>query len=152
MPIDHKKLLLWLALVAAAGPALAELGGNAASVAADQQRMMAQQRSTLAAATYTVQESQTPDGTTVREYVSSAGVVFAVTWNGPQPPDLRQLFGSKYFAEWQDAAKAQPARRGPLRVHQSDLVVHSGGHMRAYSGQAYVPQLVPAGVSVDELQ
>lgn len=152
MPIDYKKLLVWLALVAGAGPALAELGGNAASVAADQQHMMAQQRSTLAAAAYTVQEMQAPDGTVVREYVSSAGVVFAVTWKGPQVPDLQQLFGSKYFAEAQDAAKAQPMRRGPTRLQRPDLVVESGGHMRSYFGRAYVPQLVPQGVSVDQLQ
>lgn len=147
-----KRWLSFAMLIAAACPALAELGGNAASVAADQQHMMAQQRSTTAAATYTVQEMQAPDGTVVREYVSSSGVVFAVTWQGPQVPNLQQLFGSKYFGQWQDAAKAQPLRHGPQQIKQSDLVVESGGHMRSYSGRAYVPQLVPQGVSVDQLQ
>lgn len=152
MHMLSKGYLYFLVLMVTAGPALAELGGNAASVAADRQHMMAQQRSTVAAPAYTVQEMQAPDGTVVREYVSSAGVVFAVTWKGPQAPDLQQLFGSKYFSQWQDAAKAQPLRHGPQQIKQSDLVVESGGHMRSYVGRAYVPQLVPQGVPVDQLQ
>lgn len=147
----RRNLLTWLALLAAASPAVAELGGNVTSVEADQQHLMAQRR-ILAAAAYTVQEIQMPSGTVVREYVSPASIVFAVTWNGPQMPDLRQLFGSKYFGEWQDAVKAQGLRHRPMQVRQSDLVVQSGGHMRAHFGRAYVPQLVPQGVSVDQLQ
>ena len=151
MHIGSKLLLTGMAVVAAVSPALAELGGNADSVATDQQHMMAQ-RHAISATAYTVQEMQMPSGTVVREYLSPAGVVFAVTWNGPQMPDLQQLFGDRYFSELRSAAEAQGVRHGPLRVHQNDLVVHSGGHMRSYFGQAYVPQLVPEGVSVDELQ
>lgn len=146
-----RNLLAWLALLAAASPAMAELGGNVTSVEADQQHLMAQRR-ILAAAAYTVQEIQMPSGTVVREYVTPAGIVFAVSWSGPQMPDLRQIFGSKYFSQWQDAAKAQGLRHGPMQVQQPDLVVQTGGHMRAHVGLAYVPQLVPEGVSVDQLQ
>jgi hypothetical protein len=152
MPLmESKGLLVSLALLAAASPVLAELGGSADTVEADQQHMMAQRRA-LAATAYTVQEMSMPGGTVVREYVSAAGVVFAVTWNGPQMPDLKQLFGSRYFAEAQSAATKQGVRHGPVRVQQTDLVVHSGGHMRSYFGRAYVPQLVPEGVSADELE
>ena len=37
-------------------------------------------------------------------------------------------------------------------VRQPGLVVHSGGHMRAFVGHAYVPQLVPAGVATGEIR
>jgi hypothetical protein len=151
MRIKPRPMLLAAALVVAVSPALAELGGSAASVEADQQHLMAQRR-TLAAAAYTVQEIQMPSGTVVREYVSPAGIVFAVTWNGPQVPDLRQLFGSKYFVEVQDAARARRPSHGPQRIEQAGLVVESGGHMGSYFGRAYVPQLVPQGVSVNEMR
>jgi hypothetical protein len=35
---------------------------------------------------------------------------------------------------------------------QRDLVVHSGGHPRAFLGQAYLPLVVPAGVTAEELR
>lgn len=151
MHVLSKGYLSWLVLTIAAGPALAELGGSVDTVVADQQHLMAQRR-ILAAAAYTVQEMQMASGTVVREFVSPAGIVFAVSWNGPQMPDLRQLFGSKYFGEVQDAAKARRPSHGPQRIEQSDLVVESGGHMGSYLGRAYVPQLVPQGVSIDELR
>jgi hypothetical protein len=32
------------------------------------------------------------------------------------------------------------------------LVVHSGGRMRAFSGKAYLPDAVPAGVQSEEIR
>jgi hypothetical protein len=139
-----------MVLMAATAPVFAALGGDAASVDADRVRMKATHRM-IAGSTYSVQEIQTPAGTTIREYVSPAGKVFGVVWQGPQMPDLKQLFGD-YFGTYQDAAKAQRTSRGALRVVQPDIVVHSGGHMRAFFGRAYVPQLVPTGVSIDDIK
>ena len=60
--------------------------------------------------TYNVHEMQSAAGTVVREYISSAGEsagkVFAVTWQGPWPPDMRQLLGS-YFEQYMQAAKCK---------------------------------------------
>ena len=125
----------------------AALGGNAASVQADQIRMNATLR-TAATGQYTQYEIQMPSGTLVREYVSSAGVVFAVTWEGPSLPDLRQVLGT-YFAQYVEAA--QGAGAGSRMIQQPGLVVHTGGHMRAFFGKAYVPQLLPQGVSADDI-
>jgi len=141
---------LSLLLLIFACPVLAELGGDVASVVADRVHMKAASR-ILAQQKYTVVEIQTDAGTVVREYVSPSGKVFAVAWDGPRMPDLEQLFGS-YFASYQDAARTRRAGHGPLRVDQPGLVVHSGGHMRAFSGQAYVPQLLPQDVSVEEIK
>lgn len=138
-----------LLLLAWAGPAIAALGDNEASVAADQAKLKATRR-IVAAPLYTVHEIQQGSGTVVREYVSVQGQVFAVTWRGPLMPNLRQVLGS-YFADYH-AAAAKRAGRGPVRLHQPGLVLHSGGHMRAFSGQAYIPQLLPAGVAIDEIQ
>ena len=133
-------------------PVLAELGGDAATVRADQIRLQAVQRATLSNG-YNVHELQTESGIVIREYASTAGKIFAVTWQGPFMPDLSQLLGS-YFPAFKTAATARRAAgvRGPVAVQQSDLVVQSAGHMRAYSGRAYVPSLIPPQVSIEEIQ
>ncbi len=139
-----------LLLLALAGPAVAALGDNEASVAADQAKLKATRR-IVAAPLYTMHEIRQTSGTVVREYVSAQGQVFAVVWQGPQMPDLRQLLGN-YFADYRSAAAAKRAGRGLVRLRQSGLVLHSGGHMRAFFGQAYIPQLLPAGMAIDEIQ
>jgi len=130
--------------------ALAALGGDVASIEADRAHMKAQRR-IFSIQKFSVQEIRTSYGTTVREYVSPTGKVFAVVWEGAHMPDLQQLFGD-YFAAYQDAAKASRKGRGPLSIEQSDLVVYSGGRMRGFAGRAYVPQLVPLDVSLDEIK
>ncbi|HZV53677.1 MAG TPA: DUF2844 domain-containing protein [Rhodocyclaceae bacterium] len=143
-------LVLAANLLAQTTAALAALGGDAASIDVDRAHMKAQRR-IVAARKYSVQEMQLPSGTTIREYLSPAGKVFAVAWQGPHMPDLRQLFGD-HFEAYRDAAQGGRKARGPLRVEQPGLVVHSGGHMRGFAGRAYVPQLVPADVSIDEIK
>ena len=105
-------------------------------------------------ADHTVHEIRLPGGTRVREYVSVGGTVFGLAWQGPFRPDLQQLLG-RYFDQFQQAAqvaKSQRAGRGPLLVDTPGLVVHMGGHPRAFVGRAYVPDLLPSNFSVDEIQ
>ncbi len=142
------KLILPGLLLMLAPFAHAELGGNAGSIESDRVAMKATLRQ-VPAAQYTVHEITTPAGVQVREYLAPNGVVFAVAWNGPRIPDLRQLLGA-YFGVFKEAAGAQHGR-GPLHVERPDLVVHSGGHMRAFAGLAYAPQLIPPGVAVADL-
>ncbi|MGD0501656.1 MAG: DUF2844 domain-containing protein [Steroidobacteraceae bacterium] len=100
---------------------------------------------------YRVHEMQLPTGTVLREYAGLDGKVFAVTWNGPFIPNLKQSLGS-YFAEFAAAAPAAHGTRQHLEVRGPDLVVESAGHMRAHHGIAYLPQALPSGVSVGDLQ
>src|SRR5262249_51749114 len=89
--------------LALSSSALAALGGDVGSVAADRVALAAQLRST-AMVQYDVH--QIDSGTvTVREYVTRAGHVFAVTWDGPVPPDMQQLLG-EYFPRFNQAARA----------------------------------------------
>jgi hypothetical protein len=104
---------------------------------------------------FTVQQSTLPSGTVVREYVDANSTVFAVTWDGPAMPDLRSLFGDTYFSQYVRSARATAVNRngrGPMLVNQPTLVVQSSGRMRAFFGKAYVPQLLPRGVTVDQIQ
>jgi Protein of unknown function (DUF2844) len=134
-------------------PAWASLGGDTASIEADQIHLQGT-RKMIAAQNYTVHEIQAPGGAVVREYVSSSGKVFAVAWHGPWPPDLHQLLGS-YSEQYVQAVKAQSGTRmgrRPLIVEQPGLVVHSGGHPRAFAGMAYVPENLPQGLRAEDIQ
>ena len=142
-----------LLLLALPLPALAALGGDVASVHDDQAQMKGSLKTTQAEA-YSVHEITASANTVVKEYVSPAGKVFAITWHGPFVPNMQQLLGS-YYQQFADAAAAQReahTRRRTLNIQQSDLVVQNGGHMRSYFGKAYVPTLLPQGVSADEIQ
>ncbi|MGC1524329.1 MAG: DUF2844 domain-containing protein [Steroidobacteraceae bacterium] len=99
---------------------------------------------------FRVHEIQLPSGTAVREFVGADGQVFAVAWRGPAPPNLRQMLG-RFFEPFVAAAGARRTDPGHLQVRTADLVVQSGGHMRAFAGRAYLPQSVPNGVDLGEL-
>ncbi len=133
-----------------AAPAWAHLGGDAASVQTDTAALRGQVRTT-ATVQYDVHEIRN-GGLVVHEYTTRQGQVFAVTWQGPFKPDLRQLLGG-YFATYQSATSQQHA--GTHRVFalsRPDLVMESTGHLLAFRGMAYIPSLVPQGVSVQQLQ
>jgi hypothetical protein len=128
-------------------PAWAALGGSAATVATDRQQLRGELRS-VAAEGFSVQEISAADGSVVREYVSPSGRVFAVSWRGPVRPDLALVLGD-YFREFQQASRSRLHRRGPLVVRTDRLVVEMGGHMRAFHGRAYVPDLLPVTLSLE---
>ena len=139
-----------LSLLAMSSQTLAGLGGAATPLSADRVGDRVVQRA-VTARPYSVREVQTEDGGTIREYVSAEGKVFGVAWAGPTMPDLRALFG-EHFETFRQGVSTRPHGRGPLNIVSPDLVVQSGGHMRAFRGRAYVPQLLPAGVSGDEIE
>jgi hypothetical protein len=142
---------LALAATLAAPPARAALGEAEASVAQDREALAAVARGTTDHGGYSVHELER-GGTTIREYVSPQGVVFAVTWSGLANPDLRTLLGG-YAAEYERAAAGSPKVKGrrSRRVAAPHVVVDAWGHMRDRHGRAYVPELVPPGVSLDEI-
>ncbi len=131
----------------------ASLGGDANSVQTDQSKMQGTLRTT-SGDSYTLHEIQTPTGVAVKEYVSTSGKVFAVTWQGPIHPDLRQLLGAYFdqFVQAEQAQRAQRRGRGPLLIQQTGLVVQISGHMRSFLGKAYVPQMLPPGVRAEDLR
>lgn len=133
-------------------PARASLGGDAASVAVDAAALHGV-ASALPLQQYEVQEITGGNGVRVREFLNRDGIVFGVAWSGPVPPDLRLLLGASFEAYARGlAALKQPGTRRSVRVASPDLVVESGGHMRAYGGRAFLPRLIPAGVSTADLR
>jgi hypothetical protein len=100
---------------------------------------------------YVQQQAVSSTGVQVTEYVNAAGVVFAVTWQGPALPDLRELLGSHFEAYAAQGSQNARSTRSRVEVNQSDVLISSTGHMRAFSGRAWVPSLAPAGFSADDL-
>jgi Protein of unknown function (DUF2844) len=130
----------------------ATLGGDVSSVQSDVAHLQGSLRVT-ANASYAVHEIKTQTGVTIREYVSPAGKVFAVAWQGPWPPDLQQLLGP-YFSKFQHAMQSEKQRAGrsPVSVHQANLVVEHGGRMRSFAGRAYLADQIPSGVTLESIR
>ena len=128
-------------------PAFAVLGGDESSITTDAAQMKAS-ISITHSDLYSVHEMKIYSGTVVREYVSPGGRVFGIAWQGPFIPDLQQFLGS-YFQQYSAAAQSGTNRHASRRfvnVQRPGLIVQASGHMRAYSGRAYDPGLLPQGV------
>ena len=132
--------------------ASASLGGSTDSVEGDALHANGSLR-VQDAGRYTIYEIKISSWTTVREFVSPAGVVFGVAWEGRFVPDLKQLLGT-YFQNYSAAAQAEKSKsfgRRPLRMRLAGLVFETGGHMGSYYGRAYDPQIVPEKVAEQEI-
>lgn len=145
--------LIMLMLICGTVPGFswAALGGDMESVDEDQGNLNASEQITVSGESYTVYELSIATGTVVREYLSLDGKVFAVTWKGPLLPDLRQILGS-YFKQYSESASSKHGDHGHLVVRDPDLVVESGGHMRAFFGRAYLPKAMPPEVAVSDIK
>jgi hypothetical protein len=143
---------LCMAIVAAVQHAEAVLGESVESVESDRRVLSAVRGATTVRDGYTVHEVSS-GATAVREYVSPAGIVFAVAWTGVAHPDLTLLLGS-YAGEYENALERTPRKRGQraLRVQAERVVVEKWGHMRNLQGRAYAPDLIPPGVSIDAIK
>ena len=133
----------------------ASLGRDATSVQEDVAKMQGTLH-TSSGNSYTVHEIQAPTGVAIKEYASPVGQVFAVTWKGPIHPDLRQLLGP-YYDEYVQAVRTQRAQRGggghgPVLIQDAGLVVEVSGHLRSFTGRAYIPQQLPAGTRVEDIR
>src|ERR1700690_3966741 len=85
-----------------------------------------------AVSNYVTRDTRLATGTHVREYVSGSGVVFAVTWDGPVLPDLKALLGKHFDAMVAESARLPKAGRSHIAVNRPEVVINSGGHMRAF--------------------
>jgi len=141
---------LALLFLAAVRPAAAALGEPLASIQADGQRLKAATARVQAGSGYSVHELQQANGGSVREYVSPAGLVFALTWSGPFKPDLQQLLG-RHFGTYAITPRSAGSDRNHLAIDTDALVVRAGGRQRGFFGRAWLPALLPAGVDPEAL-
>ncbi len=131
--------------------AVATLGKSAESTASDRKAFSAVQRNSIRHNGYTVQEFESK-ANIVREYVSPCGVVFAVAWSGLSHPDLTSLLGScdeEYLQALPHSSREHGQRNFLVKANR--VIVEKWGYVRSVQGRAYVPALVPSGVSIDEV-
>ena len=147
------------ASVCAAGSALAllcapaayaGLGEPSTSAALDHAAMQGR-LSVTTAQTFDVQKIVGVGGQTVREYATRSGTIFAVTWSGTRTPDLKLLLGA-YFDRYVAAAKLHRTGHHLVSIRTPDLVLTVTRFQRAAFGQAYLPALMPGGVTPAELR
>jgi len=158
--IDTIRMLLFIFVLAAnSGEVMATLGrgpselpSTLSSNPASGARISAVSP-TLRSSLYTLHEVQLENGTSVQEYATLAGVVFAVTWRGPVLPDLNALLGDyfKTFKTETDQMRLAGGRGSPVRIDGGGLVVRSNGRMRNFFGHAYAPDMIPAGVNIKDV-
>jgi hypothetical protein len=130
----------------------AALGGRLDSISSDYQSLHANHRAKGVKEKYSVEEI-TADAITVREYVSPSGIVFGIAWNGYVHPDLLQLLGS-YVGEFTAARQKAARKSGSRHLHLAtkNIIVEKWGHMRDLRGRAYAPNLIPTGLTSDEIK
>lgn len=152
-------LLLGLVLAASTGGVLATLGQAPSTLPAASTSTptsgarMSATSSTVRSSLYTVHEVQLENGTSVREYATPAGLVFAVAWHGPVLPDLSALLGDYFdiFKSETDQVRQMGRRGSSVNIQRDGLVVRSNGRMRNFFGSAYAPDLIPVGVSIKDV-
>ena len=150
--MKHVMLIGFLAATASLA-AHATLGGTVDTVEQDRVQFHAQVKATERAA-FTVHEMSSANGLVVKEYADRDGTVFAVSWSGPWRPDMQQLLGT-YFSSFKhdtNTANGKIAGRHPINVQRDDLVIRSEGRLRAFTGYAYLPQKLPAGLTATDFQ
>ncbi len=136
---------------AAFAPAAAELGGGRRGLEADRTHLTATIASTTVA-THQLHTLTLANGDVVREFATADGTVFAVAWDGPAHPDLRQLLGPAFDTLQAEATTARRRPREAMTMTNDTLVVRSAGHPGAFHGYAYLPHLVPPGFAADALE
>ena len=143
-------------LIAAVLPssARASLGGSVTTIDADRVHVEGALMRIVRTDAYALHEIRSASGTMIREYANGSGTVFAVAWNGPFMPDLRQVLGG-HFDRYQTAMQARArtrTARGVVVIDEPGLVVRMSGHPRAFTGRAFVPALMPAGFQPESIR
>ncbi len=142
---------MFFALMLSTAPVYAALGGDEPSVSADQAQLKGRVLRIVRTQAYNVHEFQASNGTVIREYVSPAGHVFGVGFQGASLPNMQQVLGM-YYDQYVRAAQARGVTHGPLVINEPGLVVQISGHMRALTGRAYTPEMLPAGVTAEAIR
>ena len=143
--------ILWVSLLLPLSSAFGSLGDRENSISLDVSNLRITQQSTSRQPRFRIHQITSPNYT-LQEYVSTEGVIFAVTWRGRTTPDLAQLLGS-YFNETKEALEKSTRSHGrtPKTLATQNIVLERGGHMRDVYGKAYLPALIPKGVDVQDI-
>ena len=144
-------LLAFVVALFAGSSANATLGEHSSTVDRDRGAMGTGRVRVVTGEAYNVHETSS-EGTTIREFADLHGTIFAVSWEGIKKPDLSVLLG-RFHDEFSTLEASQPRMlsRAPRLFRTSQVVVEKGGTFRNKRGRAYIPGLLPDGVSPNDL-
>jgi hypothetical protein len=134
--------------------AFAGLGLDEKSCTDEEKIFNAKSHEVASVKTYRIHTLTLNNGMTIKEYVAEGGIVFGVSWRGKSfNPKFDNLFG-KHFAEYQAHASEMPQGKGRRfsSLKTENMTVEMGGHMGSLSGKAYVSNLIPTGITPDDIQ
>lgn len=153
--MSHRQIISLAAclLLGFAAPSRAVLGGNEADIPAEAAATQMQMRlPDSRAGRYRLHEMRAGAARSlVRQYARADGTVFGVAWDGAVKPDLSQVLGP-YYARYINAVQAAGRARGTRRIVGSDFTIVVSGHMRHFTGAAWLPSLTPADVDPAEIR
>ena len=149
-----RALLLPLMLTVVPSNAFAALGGSVTSVDADRVHVQGALMRIVRNDAYALHEIRSASGTMIREYVNGSGTVFAVAWDGRGFRICARCSAITSIAIRRRCGHGSAHKRGAASVVINDggLVVQMSGHPRAFTGRAYVPALMPAGVQPESIR
>jgi hypothetical protein len=150
MQLTFGRTAACLALVLAAPMAQAGLGEGVATVARDHAALNGRALTTTPMQAYDRHDLTTSSGTRIRQYVSRAGTVFAVSFEGPVVPDLKVLLGTRY-GDYVVATASRRINHKVLTIDSPNLAMQVVKLPRGFSARAFAPDLVPAGVARRDL-
>ena len=137
----------------------AALGEKRETLETDRAAEPAYKKSTEAHSSFSIRVTQ-GQGFTLKEYVTQSGVVFGITWTGKVPLNLSDIFGS-YLTDYQQAADKAATQKRPTRLRMrvphvliqgSQVTFERFGQGPSTHSRAVVSQLIPAGVSANEIK
>jgi hypothetical protein len=143
-----------MSLILLPGAAFASLGGSVTTVDADRVHVQGALMRIVRNNVYALHEIRSASGTMIREYVDPSGAVFAVAWDGPWLPDMRQVLG-EHFDHYQavmSARRQARSGRGAIAIDDGGLVIEMSGHPRAFTGRAYLSNRLPAGIQIESIR
>jgi hypothetical protein len=128
-------------------PARATLGERAVA-------SLAQNKSLVTPNNTTVRfQSSVDDVVTIKEFIDSTGIIYAIRWDGPRPPDLNSLLG-QFFPEYKVAIVSTPFRvpHRRLMADSDNLHISQFGRPGNLSGIVYLKNRLPANIHPDDLK
>jgi hypothetical protein len=142
--------LIGLLFLTAPDGALAELGGTMDGVNQDAMReggvAVSRERDQFTLITIATRD------VTIREYLSESGRVFGVTWQGTRHPNTLLLLGTYVITPETPLLPGSIQQPRFSRRITSHVVVEAGGTVGEIWGRAYVPVMVPSGVSLEQIK
>jgi Protein of unknown function (DUF2844) len=139
-----------LLLALGSTPAWAVLGENSSTIELDSQTLGGQ-HAMVAKSGFDLHKITLQDGSVVNEFVSPAGTVFGISWQGHSVPNLHQLLGT-YFTNLQQGQRTRVVPRRAITIQGDNFVFTSTGHLRSFRGRAYVPGLIPSSLTAEVVQ